>query len=45
MPGAMPFGLKIAVINREFRKKMDEKAAAMGLTRSEEHTSELQSRI
>ena len=32
MPGAMPFGLKIAVINREFRKKMDEKAAAMGLT-------------
>lgn len=32
MPGAIPFGLKIAVINREFRKKMDEKAAAMGLT-------------
>src|SRR5699024_958317 len=32
MPGAMPFGLKIAVINREFRKRMDEKASAMGLT-------------
>lgn len=28
----MPFGLKIAIINRAFRKKMDEKAAAMGLT-------------
>lgn len=32
MPSAMPFGLKIAVIDRAFRKKMDEKAAAMGLT-------------
>ena len=28
----MPFGLKIAIINRAFRKKLDEKAAAMGLT-------------
>lgn len=28
----MPFGLKIAIINRAFRKKMDEKACAMGLT-------------
>ena len=28
----MPFGLKIAIINLVFRKKMDEKAAAMGLT-------------
>lgn len=28
----MPFGLKIAVINREFRKKLDEKACDMGLT-------------
>lgn len=32
MAGIMPFGLKIAIINRAFRKKMDEKAAAMGLT-------------
>ena len=32
MPGRMPFGLKIAIINRAFRKRMDEKAAAMGLT-------------
>lgn len=32
MPGIMPFGLKIAIINRAFRKKMDEKASAMGLT-------------
>lgn len=32
MPGTMPFGLKIAIINRAFRKRMDEKAAAMGLT-------------
>ena len=32
MSAAMPFGLKIAIINRAFRKKMDEKAAAMGLT-------------
>lgn len=28
----MPFGLKIAVINREFRKRLDEKAGALGLT-------------
>lgn len=28
----MPFGLKIAVINRAFRKKLDEKASSMGLT-------------
>lgn len=28
----MPFGLKIAIINRAFRKKLDEKAEAMGLT-------------
>ena len=28
----MPFGLKIAIINRAFRKKMDEKACTMGLT-------------
>lgn len=28
----MPFGLKIAIINRAFRKRLDEKAAAMGLT-------------
>lgn len=32
MAGIMPFGLKIAIINRTFRKKMDEKASAMGLT-------------
>ena len=32
MTGNMPFGLKIAIINRAFRKKMDEKAATMGLT-------------
>ena len=32
MTGRMPFGLKIAVINREFRRRMDEKAADMGLT-------------
>ena len=32
MPVTMPFGLKIAIINRAFRKKMDDKAAAMGLT-------------
>ena len=30
--GMMPFGLKIAIINRAFRKKLDEKAATMGLT-------------
>lgn len=29
---AAPFGLKIAIINRAFRKRLDEKAAAMGLT-------------
>lgn len=28
----MPFGLKIAIINRAFRKKLDEKAKDMGLT-------------
>ena len=28
----MPFGRKIAIINRAFRKKLDEKASAMGLT-------------
>lgn len=28
----MPFGLKIAIINRAFRKKLDEKASNMGLT-------------
>lgn len=32
MRGTMPFGLKIAIINRAFRKEMDEKASAMGLT-------------
>lgn len=32
MSGMMPFGLKIAIINRAFRKKMDEKASTMGLT-------------
>lgn len=32
MSVTMPFGLKIAIINRAFRKKMDDKAAAMGLT-------------
>lgn len=32
MPGKMPFGLKIAILNRAFRKKMDEKASAIGLT-------------
>lgn len=29
---AAPFGLKIAIINRAFRKRLDEKAASMGLT-------------
>lgn len=28
----MPFGLEIAILNRAFRKKLDEKASAMGLT-------------
>lgn len=28
----MPFGLKIAIINRAFKKRLDEKASAMGLT-------------
>lgn len=32
MAGLMPFGLKIAIIYRAFRKRLDEKAAAMGLT-------------
>mgnify|MGYP001296944745 FL=1 len=32
LPLMMPFGLKIAIINRTFRKKLDEKAAALGLT-------------
>lgn len=32
MPDTRPFGLKIAIINRAFNKKMDEKAGAMGLT-------------
>lgn len=32
MPGVMPFGLKIAIINRAFRKKLDEKAGTIGLT-------------
>lgn len=32
MRDAIPFGLKIAIINRMFRKRMDEKASAMGLT-------------
>lgn len=32
MPGMMPFGLKIAIINRAFRKEMDEKTSDMGLT-------------
>lgn len=32
MPAIMPFGLKIAIINRAFRKRMDEKAASMGIT-------------
>lgn len=32
MPVKMPFGLKIAIINRAFRNKMDEKASTMGLT-------------
>lgn len=32
MPAAMPFGLKIAIINRAFCKRMDEKASTLGLT-------------
>lgn len=28
----MPFGLKIAIINRAFRKKLDKKASDLGLT-------------
>lgn len=32
MPGTMPFGLKIAIINRAFQRKMDERAQSMGLT-------------
>lgn len=29
---AMPFGLKIALLDRTFQKKMDERARALGLT-------------
>lgn len=29
---SMPYGLKFAIISRAFRKQMDEKASAMGLT-------------
>lgn len=32
MPSPMPFGLKISIISRAFRKKLDEKACMMGLT-------------
>lgn len=32
MTDGMPFGLKVAIINRAFRKRLDEKASAMGLT-------------
>ncbi|WP_367924655.1 MarR family winged helix-turn-helix transcriptional regulator [uncultured Ruthenibacterium sp.] len=32
MAAPMPFGLKIALLNRAFHKKLDEEAAAMGLT-------------
>ena len=32
MPEPMPFGLQIAIISRAFVKRMDEKAAALGLT-------------
>lgn len=32
MSGSMPVGLMIAILNRAFRKKLDEKAASMGLT-------------
>lgn len=32
MAGTMPFGLKIAIINRAFHKRLDEKAAAIDLT-------------
>lgn len=32
MSASMPEGLKIAILNRAFRKKLDEKAADMGLT-------------
>ena len=32
MSATMPFGLKIDIINRAFRKRMDEKAASMGIT-------------
>lgn len=28
----MPFGLKIAIINRALRKRLDEKASVLGLT-------------
>lgn len=32
MSNIIPFGLKIAIINRVFQRKMDQKASAMGLT-------------
>ena len=32
MRSTMPFGLKLAIINRAFRKRLDEKAGTMGLT-------------
>ena len=32
MKDKMPLGLKIAIINRAFKKRLDEKASAMGLT-------------
>lgn len=32
MRDGMPFGLKVAIIHRAFRKRLDEKASAMGLT-------------
>ena len=41
----MPVGLKIAIINRTFRKKMDEKAVAMGLTSVQLHVLDSISRL
>ncbi len=32
MPISMPFGLKIAIINRMFKKRLDDKAKELGLT-------------
>lgn len=32
MAGTLPIGLKIAIIDRAFRRKMDERACKMGLT-------------